>query len=178
MKLGFTGTRNGLTKEQRAVVRKLLSVLDFNEIHHGDCVGADNELVDLAGSSWHIKETERLGVENKNNWYTTVLPVIAYPGKNVAGNSDSRAYSRWNTKTLRTERYLTRNRNIVNNVDFVIAAPKEESQVCSGGTWYTINYAIKQKVPLIIVYSNGKVDIQNGSGIQEEMVRSLTEREV
>ena len=44
MRLGFTGTRKGLTEPQRAALESLVrSLKDVAEAHHGDAVGADAE---------------------------------------------------------------------------------------------------------------------------------------
>lgn len=54
MKVGFTGTREGMTAAQRLAFSKLIAELFVDEFHHGDCVGSDAEahdaVVDLYGS--------------------------------------------------------------------------------------------------------------------------------
>jgi hypothetical protein len=44
---GFTGTRQGMTAEQKSVLRNLLGG-GAGEFHHGDCIGADSEGHDIA----------------------------------------------------------------------------------------------------------------------------------
>jgi hypothetical protein len=39
--VGVTGTREGITVWQEAVVTRLLQEMPYLELHHGDCVGAD-----------------------------------------------------------------------------------------------------------------------------------------
>jgi hypothetical protein len=46
LKLGFTGTRAGLTAAQAARLREL--VAGATEVHHGDCVGADEQFHRIA----------------------------------------------------------------------------------------------------------------------------------
>jgi hypothetical protein len=42
MRVGFTGTRRGLTRAQDAALQDVLRFLeDVQEAHHGDCQGAD-----------------------------------------------------------------------------------------------------------------------------------------
>jgi hypothetical protein len=41
MKIGFTGTRKGCTKQQLEVLRELLVNYKAEEFHHGDAIGAD-----------------------------------------------------------------------------------------------------------------------------------------
>lgn len=48
MKVGFTGTRYGMTAAQRESVKALLVRLGATELHHGDCVGSDAEAHDVA----------------------------------------------------------------------------------------------------------------------------------
>ena len=39
MKVGFTGTRLGMSQNQKEQFVLKLSELDVHEFHHGDCVG-------------------------------------------------------------------------------------------------------------------------------------------
>ena len=48
MRVGFTGTRKGMTDAQKEAVRGLLARLRPAECHHGDCIGADAEFYALA----------------------------------------------------------------------------------------------------------------------------------
>lgn len=43
MKIGFTGTRQGMTPAQRLKATHWLAKLSATEFHHGDCMGADAE---------------------------------------------------------------------------------------------------------------------------------------
>ena len=51
--VGFTGTRQGMTDDQKCALRKLLSEIARNGsfpllFHHGDCVGSDEEAHEIA----------------------------------------------------------------------------------------------------------------------------------
>jgi len=49
MKVGFTGTRQGMSANQKKQLRKVLSaVTNIDEFHHGAAIGADTEAVDIA----------------------------------------------------------------------------------------------------------------------------------
>lgn len=131
MKVGFTGTRNGLTIKQYDKLKSLLSSMSVNEFHHGDCVGADAESHNIASD--------------------LSLPIIIHPPI----KEDLRAFKK--SDILRQPKsYFARNRDIVNESDTLIATPAtaEETQ---GGTWYTINYAIKMHKSVIIINPNGEI---------------------
>jgi hypothetical protein len=136
--IGFTGTRLGLTQKQKETVEYLLRCLANKYIsywqyfRHGDCVGADAEAHQIA-----------LNLDYRI--------LIHPPIKSV-----DRAYCSDYFSLLPKDDYLKRNRCIVDKSAMVIAAPKDNNQ--EGGTWYTINYARKVRVPLRIVYADGSFD--------------------
>ena len=45
--IGFTGTRQGMTAEQKSALRNLLDG-GAGDFHHGDCIGADSEAHGIA----------------------------------------------------------------------------------------------------------------------------------
>ena len=113
--LGTTGTRNG---GGFARCQKFYQFLDgVTEFHHGDCVGWDLECFTVC---------QHLGI-------TTV----SHPPDNDA----FRAFAK-STFIHPPMPYLERNKNIVNAVDFIIAAPDGPEKVRSG-TWSTVRYAKK-----------------------------------
>ena len=139
MKVGVTGTRNGLTDFQLDNVQDWLAAIPVprGELHHGDCVGADTQVASMA---YHL-----LG-------YRTVChPPV---------KDDLRAHFA-SDETRDPLSYFARNRNIVNETDFLLVLPyqnKEEFLAStSGGTLYTYNYAKKQGKPTLVFYPNGEV---------------------
>lgn len=52
---------------------------------------------------------------------------------------------------------LDRNRLIVDSVDLMVAFPGKMKEQKRSGTWYTIRYARKQGVPLMIFWPDGSV---------------------
>ena len=114
MRLGFTGTRLGMTERQQSLLREKLLELNPGEIHHGDCIGADAQCHAIA---------EELGIR-----------VIVHP----PAEDKYRAYCK-SPYVMLTETYLIRNRNIVCSCDMLIGCPAN-SQAWSG-TRYTIRYA-------------------------------------
>ena len=143
MKIGITGTREGLASEQAAslfsTMVELASAFGGVELHHGDCVGADATAHDLAIS---------LG------WKVAIHP----PTKDVA-----RAF-KVGTEARPTAPYLARNRAMVEEVDVLIVLPKQESMPTTdvrGGTWYTYRYTVKrQSCAIIIIWPNGHIEVE------------------
>lgn len=131
MKIGVTGTRNGMTEFQKQKVILLLqSVKDEHpnaELHHGDCVGVDVEVAKIAASL---------------NYF-----VVNYP----PADESLRAFHK-SDKTLPAKTYFARNRDIVNNTDLLIVVPRENTHQTKGGTWYTHDYAVKQNKPVKIFF--------------------------
>ena len=133
MTLGFTGTQRGMAQRQRATVRYLFKELQLTELHHGDCVGADEEAND---------DAHGMGAT------VCVHPPI---------DPKKRAYCRG--KVHQAKPYLERNKDIVAaGVDGLIAAPKDFVRPASlrgQGTWTTIGYALKAGRRVWIVAPDG-----------------------
>lgn len=137
-KIGVTGTREGLTEQQKYVagllLRENVRFLDVRpEFHFGDCVGADSDLFDIASRFF----------------YRTVSHPPAI--------SRYRAY-RAAHEICSPEAYLVRNRHIVDETGILLAFPKEAIEGKFGGTWYTVRYAREIGRPLIIVWPEGSFD--------------------
>lgn len=142
MKVGFTGTRHGMTREQKQSARNLLASFQASQVHHGDCVGADREFHALAVS---------LGV------YTVAHPPI---------DRSRRAFS-LTDETKPVKDYLVRNRNIVRETNVLVACPQEDREPSPGrgqGTWSTVRYArdiLGREVH--IIWPSGKIRLHHGS---------------
>src|SRR5688500_19624512 len=112
MKLGFTGTRHGMDPDQKAEVFKLLEeCVDLAdaygqeiEVHHGDCVGADEEFHYMAAGFGKF-----------------IHQIVKHPPK----DTKLRAYCRGGIE-LPPQDYAVRNFNIVMVADKVLAAPPTE----------------------------------------------------
>lgn len=137
LSLGFTGTRDGMTDEQKDEVEKLLGQLVEADcqFHHGDCIGADYEAAQLA---------QCLGYK-----------IIGHP----PSNPRSRAFFE-SDREVEPKGYLERNRDIVDIADALIATPKSIVEEIKGsGTWYTVRYA-RKKIPVYLVLPTGRLVIQ------------------
>jgi len=120
--LGFTGTRNGMTKLQRENFIKFVRCFNPVMFHHGDCIGADEEAHEIVDS---------LGI-----------PITIHPPLIDA----KRAYCNRKKNKVTIEiteefEYLKRNRHIVNSSDVVVAIPKKMKEELASGTWATVRYA-------------------------------------
>ena len=143
MRIGFTGTRGGMTEHQRRGVKAILrtKMPKTENLHHGDCVGADSEVHDLAIA---------LGI-----------PLIVHPPVEPSNRAfrdvhrDSLSRTREVT-ILEPKPYLERNHDIVDATDVLIAAPSGEEQLRSG-TWATIRYARKSGKEVWIVMPSGEM---------------------
>lgn len=147
MKVGFTGTRRGMTEAQRLTVRALLGLLGVTEAHHGDCVGAD---ADFAAVCAALEPRPR---------------IIAHPGESAAGGENHlRANSPHNDEVLSVKTHFARNRDIVTVCDVLIATPADPVPQTRGGTWYTIDYAGKKGRRRFIVWPDGNGEESVPSG--------------
>lgn len=139
-KIGFTGTRFGMKAAQLDAYRRRFIALDGAhslEFHHGDCIGADAEAHDIAIGRG-----------------TTI--VIHPPIK-----TKHRAWKEQAGVLLPPQSHFARNRAIVDACDLLIATPKDPVWQPRGGTWYTIDYACKQKKPLWVIWPDGTETLWN-----------------
>ncbi len=120
MKIGFTGTREGMTDRQKDEFRRVLNLHIIgeteNEFHHGDCIGADYDAAKIAFE---------LGCQ-----------LVSHPPTN-----DSKRAFITSHVVLPAKPYIARNHDIVNQTERMIASPKENDEVIRSGTWATIRYA-------------------------------------
>jgi hypothetical protein len=130
MKIGFTGTRKGLTTEQYSMVKWLFEQFKPTEFHHGDCIGCDEQAAMLAREA--------------------TIHIVKHPPVNQHQQANSKA-----DETRKRRAYLKRNHNIVDETDIMIATPGEAKEIIRSGTWATIRYARNQNKRIIIIFPNG-----------------------
>ena len=117
MKLGFTGTRDGMTDHQKLDLSFILKTWGVEGIHHGDCVGADAEAHDMAKSM---------------SLYVVIHPPIDPKLRAWCVGADE----------MRDELpYIERNHAIVDETNFLFVAPRTEEETIRSGTWATKRYA-------------------------------------
>lgn len=134
--IGMTGTRDGMSQEQKNAYEKYIQALDEKLIlHHGDCIGADADAHDIAV---------------RHNIKTHIHPPI----KDVHRAFKEGDYSE------EEKSYFARNRDIVDSAALVLGFPKLMKET-KGGTWYTINYTKNKGTPLVIIWPNGELEYHN-----------------
>jgi hypothetical protein len=130
--VGFSGTRIGMTEQQSAIVADLLRVIAPTEARHGDCVGADAEFHKIAAA--------QLGAR-----------IVVHPPTDPR----LRAFCKGD-EVLDPLPYLVRNTAIVLASNLLIATPA--SAMVTGGTWFTINEALRLERRTVIVHRDGRVE--------------------
>jgi len=130
-RIGFTGTKRGMTAAQLDALRVCLNDYSVGtELHHGDCIGADAEAHDIC-TALRLK------------------PVIHPPD-----NPRARAYKQAK-RVLPPKPYLERNHDIVDAVDYLIAAPAGFKEKLRSGTWATVRYAKRVGKVVYVLWPNG-----------------------
>lgn len=117
MILGVTGSRYGGGFRREEKFFQFLCRNDVSELHHGDCIGWDEECHNM-GAHYGIKIVIHPPIEDRY-----------------------RAFCKGGFR-LPPKPYLDRNKDIVDAVDFLIAAPDGPERQRSG-TWSTVRYAKK-----------------------------------
>jgi len=120
MRVGFTGTREGMSQNQKE--QFVLKMLELNptEFHHGDCEGADAEAHDI------VRE------------FLPHVKIVVYPPLSFRKRAMKQG-----DETLAPEAYIKRDYRIVDSVEYLIGAPKTDNEVIRSGSWTTIRYARK-----------------------------------
>lgn len=134
--IGVTGSRFGMSKHQKITFKKFINEKTAPEIaalHHGDCVGADAECHDIAV---------------KLNICTHSHPPI---------RDQYRAY-KGSDKIYAPREYLARDRDIVDMSKVLFAFPNSEYESPRSGTWYTVRYARKKQILVVMVLPDGYVN--------------------
>ena len=133
--IGFTGTRQGMSKGQKQKLRDTLRELKASnkngmcEFHHGDCLGADEEAHEIA---------------NEEGYW-----VVAHPPSDPKARAFVIAHCERPKKP-----YLVRDHDIVDECQILIAAPKSNTEVMRSGTWATIRYGLKKERQIIMLGRN------------------------
>jgi hypothetical protein len=136
--VSVTGTRSGMTKQQKDRLKLLIGQLQPTTLMHGDCVGADadaHEIARAAGLTVEIfpcdLHTQRARCDVITG-PTTIHP-IAKP--------------------------LARNNAMVARADLTIAFPRSKKEQLRGsGTWQTVRRCRLARKRFLVVYPDGDVE--------------------
>ena len=142
MILGFTGTREGITVGQFRSVAAFVDnyVPEFDEFHHGDCIGADASAARYALS--------------QNIWVACHPPVVDKWRAWVPANEFSPELP-----------YLHRNQAIVDEADVLLAVPEAKLETVRSGVWATVRYARKAGLPVYKIYPDGTIEREAKRGV-------------
>jgi hypothetical protein len=144
--VGFTGSQHGMTDRQAdAVCRLLIKLPDkdsparrgwyYPRLHHGDCIGADAQVHELA---------YQLG-------YTITIHPPLDPVKRAFCHAPKRSI-------LKPLDYMQRNEAIVAAASVLVAAPQlPEAKAFRSGTWATIRRARRKIIPIHICWPDGTI---------------------
>lgn len=135
MKIGFTGTQLGMKVMQEQFVFNAIMDADPEEFHHGMCIGADEQAHTMTS---YLPRTTRVIGHPPINQYKMAADL----------NCD---------EVREPKEFLVRNKDIVDETDALIAAPKGPEEIRSG-TWSTIRYARKAGKPVYIVWPDGTTE--------------------
>jgi len=141
MKVGFTGCRKGMTKDQEAIFSKLIIDLQaIDEFHHGDCIGSDIQAHEILVQ---LRENSAVGCKS----------IIIHPPNNSKFRADCSAGPE--DKILEEVEYLQRNHDIVEAAKILIATPDGYEEELRSGTWATIRFAKKCSKMILVIYPDG-----------------------
>lgn len=140
MKIGFTGSREGGTTLTFRVFSSLVlnQFIDAVEFHHGCCVGWDEQACLLAGYCKGLNP-DFLRIAHPGDWPSLTSEVA---------KDNSEVVLPW-------KKNLSRNRDIVNACDWLIACPRTQTEEQRSGTWSTVRYARMMGRRITIINPDG-----------------------
>jgi len=147
-RIGFTGSRTGMTPAQKESFKKLLCQLGDGspiEFHHGGCKGSDVEAALIV-----------------RDMFPNAV-IVRHPGRSANGDDSWEAEPDKDVDDLILEpkQHFARNRDIVDCADIVIATPSYDHVInghTNGGTAYSYCYSIKKLRRTFLIKPNGDVE--------------------
>lgn len=132
-KAGFTGTRLGMTGNQRSALKHFLIIHHPAELHHGDCVGSDREA--------HVIACD-----------LDIPRIVGHPPL----KRDLRAWCVFDEQR-EPKTYTARDHDIVDETDYLIATPNAYVEERRSGTWLTARYARSQGKTIYLITPDGGI---------------------
>lgn len=152
MKIGFTGSQQGMTSEQSRSLINILQAFGSGEFHHGLCVGAD---------AVAHKEAYRLGWD-----------IVGHP---PADTRKMAVFVMTEFKELyQPAPFLKRNSDIVQATKLLVATPNTFYEILRSGTWSTVRRARLHQRLIYVIQPNGVIINDNNNSVVEmisELVR-------
>lgn len=136
--LAVTATQYGISDDQYSAVEELLDELHPTELHHGCCIGGDEQIVGIA-----------------RDLFDDSIAIIGHPP--LEKGKMSQAACDMSDRLMPAADYLSRNRNMVAIASTVLACPRGEKYEVRSGTWYTLKRACEAKRDRYLIYSGGRV---------------------
>jgi hypothetical protein len=133
--IGVTGTRFGMTAEQKGKLLQVLRTDDFTHWHHGRCIGVDIETHGLM-----------------REWFPETY-IVVHPPIKTEHEGDPEKYR--GDQERHRKSHFARNRDIVDETGGLIVIPFQGKWQPKGGTWYTHDYAIEKCKPVLIIWPDG-----------------------
>jgi len=146
--VGFTGPSSGMTAAQAVRVTQALTSLrgvGASTANHGMCIGADEVFHGLA---------RYLGFR-----------LVGWPGVTNTGTVYRRAAVTCD-EVMPVKFFLDRNRDIVHASSVLLTTPDGARERVRSGTWATIRYARRCKLPLVLIDPAGRTRVEHVPGIE------------
>jgi hypothetical protein len=135
MKVGFTGTRVGISTEQLVMLNEVIAECEPTAFHHGDCIGADAQ-------AWYIVRS-----------HFPTIRIICHPPTNPSLRANTAC-----DEYRRPLPYRERNRDLVHETDLLIACPRA-AETERSGTWSTVRYAKSIGRTIIVIFPDGHCEV-------------------
>lgn len=146
LKVGFVGTSYGMTKQQRASVLKLLTILDgshsMESFHQCDYFGADGQVNSL------IKSLSR-------------IRVVTYPPKDLALRASLKS-------DVTMPVFIQPQLLVADHSDVLIATPETSVEVLHSTTWWAVRQAKGRDKYRYVFDLNGRL-IEEHSKVYEDV---------
>lgn len=140
MRVGVTGTRNGMTEAQKVAFTKTIQSFDPVWFGHGDCVGVDDQAATIV-----------------HGLFGDDCVIARFPP--MGDDSDPlRANNPHFHEEHVKQNHFARNRSIVDASELVIVIPMQYTPQGQGGTWYTYDYARKKRKKVWVIWPNGATE--------------------
>lgn len=145
-RIGMTGTRKGMTLEQKATFFQIIFKNRPLQFHHGDCIGADSD----GHYQARVASRQIVALGGQRIWIVGHVP----------DKDKTRAFCKVD-EAREPLPYLVRDKNIVTETELLLACPADFIEIVRSGTWTTVRYAREQLKPIIIIRPDGSTLEEN-----------------